>query len=217
MSQLEIQINERYFELVPRPSKEEYESLKYSIMVEGQKDPIVINSKGVVLDGHTRYEICHDLGITPKTRIMDFEDEELYVIQSNTNRRQLNSFQKIEIYYKILKEYELQAKFNRQHWHDDCEKFPSGLATKRYAKLIGVPEKTVQRGKKLIEKATPYTLSKLRNGTLTITKAYSLLDNIHTKTRNNSSLMKFLDYCKKDPILYEQLVVMVECFRKELN
>ena len=96
-----LKINEHYWDLVPRPTAEEFTCLQSSIILEGQKDPIVINKKGVVLDGHTRYEIMRDLGKKEiDVRIKDFEtpeEEELYVIASNTNRRQLNAFQKIEM------------------------------------------------------------------------------------------------------------------------
>ena len=51
-----------YLDLVPRPTTEEYTVLKESLILEGQKDPIVINSKGIILDGHTRYEILTDIG-----------------------------------------------------------------------------------------------------------------------------------------------------------
>ena len=96
-----LKVLQCYLDLVPRPTKEEYTVLKESLILEGQKDPIVVNKRGIILDGHTRYEILTDIGKKDNEidiRIKDIEDadeEELYVMSSNSNRRQLNVFQKI--------------------------------------------------------------------------------------------------------------------------
>ena len=93
----EIIFNEKYYDAVPRPTKEEFKALTYSIREKGMQEPIVVNKKGVILDGHTRYEICQNLGITPTCVTKSFEnkDQEIqYVLEVNATRRQLNNFQK---------------------------------------------------------------------------------------------------------------------------
>jgi hypothetical protein len=52
-----VRIEPKYKSIVPRPSKEEYEALKASLMKDGQRDPLIIDDHGAILDGYTRYEI----------------------------------------------------------------------------------------------------------------------------------------------------------------
>jgi ParB-like chromosome segregation protein Spo0J len=58
-----ITTNQEYANLVPPLSAEEYESLKQSIKQNGLWVPIVVNSQGVILDGHHRFKACQELGI----------------------------------------------------------------------------------------------------------------------------------------------------------
>ena len=209
MRQIEITVDEQFLELVPRPSKEEYTLLKNSIILEGQKDPIVVNKKGVVLDGHTRYEICRDLGIIPTSRIMHFEtrqEEELYAIQCNTNRRHLNAFQKIEIYYKFYIQFKKESKVNINSKTENV--YPIGGSLQRYSELIGVGEKRVHAGIKLIENADERTLTFLRSGSLAINTALRGLDvkkgkQGRTPKKKNPTLpilMRWLDNEKRDQL-----------------
>lgn len=172
-----LKINHHYWDLVPRPTTEEFTCLQSSIILEGQKDPIVINKKNVVLDGHTRYEILQNLGVKEvNVRIQNFatpEEEELYVIASNTNRRQLNAFQKIEIYYSMYEKIKKESMENHKYSNSKTKKFPTGGSAVRYAMLIGVGEKRTHAGIKLLENAPELTLTKLRNGTVTINQAYN--------------------------------------------
>ena len=68
-------INQDYANLVPPLSVEEYESLKQSINQNGLWVPIVVNSHGIILDGHHRFKACQELGIEPKAVAKDFPDK----------------------------------------------------------------------------------------------------------------------------------------------
>jgi ParB-like chromosome segregation protein Spo0J len=102
-SKPQIRINPEYSSLVPEPSPEESESLKKSIKENGLYVPIIVNQNGIVLDGHHRYKACQELGIEPKTQVKEFKDksdEQLFVIDCNLIRRQLNNFQRTELALK---------------------------------------------------------------------------------------------------------------------
>lgn len=119
--QIEISINEDYFDAVPRPNKSQRKALKESIKREGLLDPIIVNEKGVILDGYTRYEICQELSITPKYEIKKFKtktEEKQYVITSNMRRRHLNDFQILELLEKELK---IIAEKAKRDWYDSDE------------------------------------------------------------------------------------------------
>src|SRR5687768_3869255 len=112
----QIRISSEYASLVPGLSPEEYESLKQSIKEEnGLYVPIIINQDGIILDGHHRYKACQELGIEPKTLVRRFKDkleEELFVINCNLIRRQLNNFQKTELALKSKPLLEAMVKGN---------------------------------------------------------------------------------------------------------
>src|SRR5574339_600425 len=103
---LEIKINPEYVELVRPLSAKEYAELKESIKEKGLHLPIIINQDNTILDGHHRYQICHELGIGPKYEFKIFDDrleEKSFVIDINDKRRQLNDFSKSELAYELEK------------------------------------------------------------------------------------------------------------------
>jgi ParB-like chromosome segregation protein Spo0J len=100
-----VVINNEYASLVPGLSKEEFESLKQLIKEdEGLTNAIKVNQRGVILDGYQRYKACQELKIKPKYEVKFFESpllEQKFRIEINMNRRHLNSFQRIELQYKL--------------------------------------------------------------------------------------------------------------------
>lgn len=96
----EITMNPEYASLVPTISESEYELIKQSIIQDGQLVPVIINHKGEILDGHTRFRACSQFGIKPKTMMREFQDtidEKLLVIQINLKRRHLTNAQKVRL------------------------------------------------------------------------------------------------------------------------
>lgn len=109
---LHIRFSEEYFDIVPRPTPEERQQLKEDIQIEGLLEDIKINADGIVLDGHTRIEICEELGwktvndekIEPQFTVRNFKtvnEEKEYVLKTNLLRRQLNSFQKVKLVFSL--------------------------------------------------------------------------------------------------------------------
>lgn len=115
----QILINPEYARLLPKVPESQYEEIKHDIRTNGQYIPIIINQKGEILDGHTRFKACNELGITPLTMMREeFEDPLLakqFIININRNRRHLNSSQRIELEYKYAGiESELDAHFEEE-------------------------------------------------------------------------------------------------------
>ena len=112
-----LTINPDYLALVPRPTKQEYQALEQDILEKGQAHtPLFVNRHGVILDGHSRYRICkkHDLGYSLIVKEFDSEqDELLFVIECNLNRRQLTRFQRVELYLKYKEIISEKAKMNQ--------------------------------------------------------------------------------------------------------
>ena len=113
---MELIVNQEYEKLLPKLPIDEYEALKQSVKSEGQHFPISVNSKGIVLDGHHRLRICRELGLEPKFEVKDFPSElheKRFVIESNLLRRQLTTFQRVEM-AKPLLEIEKELAKERQ-------------------------------------------------------------------------------------------------------
>jgi ParB-like chromosome segregation protein Spo0J len=97
---LSIKINPEYEALVPKLSKSEFELLTSSIKEKGLREYIIVNDKGIILDGHHRFRACQILGIEcqfSKKFFGNLLEEKLYVIDANLQRRQLNDVQKVHL------------------------------------------------------------------------------------------------------------------------
>ena len=88
-------------------NEEEYEKLKESILSEGIRDPLVVWN-GILLDGHSRYQIAQEYGLEYKTVEIDLPDKETakeWVIINQLGRRNLTPQ---EASYYRGKLYEIQ-------------------------------------------------------------------------------------------------------------
>src|SRR4030095_10110584 len=106
---------------------------------------------GIILDGHHRYKACQELGIEPKTIVREFNDkleEQLFVIDCNLRRRQLNDFQKTELALKsksILKEIAKKNMSLGGKGSKDLETLDSKGVSGEIGKLAGVSHETVRK------------------------------------------------------------------------
>ena len=176
---MELKINPEYEKILPPLSDEEYEALKNSIQKEGLLIPIVVNEQNTIVDGHHRYKICKQLGISIRVVTKKFSsklEERKFVILSNLHRRHLNAFQKAEmgmLLYEIEKE---KAKVRRAR-HVGAD----GKATELVAKEIGLSTRTFERALKVIKEGSETVKKKLRNEEWSINYAYQgycLLDDV---------------------------------------
>ena len=168
-------------------SEEEFAELKNSIQTEGQHYPIIVNEDLEVLDGHHRFRACIELGIEPDFEVRKFDDkllEKKFVIEANLRRRHLNNFQLVELAVPLLEIEKALAKKRQSKGgksgremqlglaSDDAEPEPKAKATEAVAKKAGVSTRTLERGKKIIEKASEDDKQKLRDGKTSISKVY---------------------------------------------
>jgi ParB-like chromosome segregation protein Spo0J len=185
---MSLRINPEYEELLPKMSDEEFAELKASIQAEGQHYPIVANEKLEVLDGHHRFKACTQLRIEPDFEVRKFEDkliEKKFVIVANLRRRHLNKFQLVELAVPLLEIEKALAKKRQSTGgkigrniqlglapNDAKPKFKKSKATAEVAKKVGVSTRTLERGKKILEKASEEEKQKLREGKASIAKVY---------------------------------------------
>ncbi len=188
---MSLRINPEYDNLLPRMSEEEFAQLKSSIQNEGQHYPIIVNENLEVLDGHHRFRACNDLGLEPDFEVRKFDDkllEKKFVIEANLRRRHLNNFQLVELAVPLLEIEKALAKKRQVKGGKNGRALQLGLAqedtdtapelelkakaTEVVAKKAGISTRTLERGKKIMEKASEDEKQKLREGKTSISKVY---------------------------------------------
>jgi len=182
METINVRTDPEYSVLLPPLSKEEYEALKESIRKEGQHLPIIVNEKGVILDGHHRFQVCKELGLQPKIEVRKFNskiEEKLFVIDINLQRRQLNDAQRVWLNlerYKIEREKAKQ----RQGMRTDLTsgsidpKVNFGRTRDIIAEYAGVPSGTVQRALTVFQFGEPHIIKSTLQGKTSIYYAYKM-------------------------------------------
>ena len=195
---LEIKVNPEYEKILPKLSGEEFEALKASIWNDGQLYPIIINQKGVILDGHNRYHVCVELKVAPKTFTMPFDDpllEKKFVIEVNLKRRHLNLFQKAEMGMLLMDIEKLLAKQRMKV--SPTGDTPIGRVNDIVAGTIGVGRGTFERAQAVIKVASEEVKDKLRksgDGAWSINYAYEgykAIDNVSDKVKKKVLKLAF--------------------------
>jgi ParB-like nuclease domain len=184
-----IHINKEYESVVPPMTKESFESLINSIRESGQLEPITINNKGEILDGHNRLRVCENLKLEPLFEVKTFDNpsyEKLYIIDVNLQRRRLAAAQRIQLSLKkkpILLEL---AKKNSQAnlRRENSTGYPSsvqictlGRVNEKIAKDADVSARQVSKIETILEKAHPKLKDRVLSGTTKIDKAYKQIMN----------------------------------------
>ena len=183
----EIIVNEEYLGMVPRPTQDEYKALRESIQINGQQEPIILNSEGEILDGHTRYEILQNLGRKPQYIIKPFEDKQkefAYIVECNLIRRQLNSYQKIELSFSLYETLRKKAQ-GKSLLPDSTRKV--------FSRQLGIGSNLAQKGLWLLKNADELTKTRLQNGTITIGNAY---EKMHSADLDRARTKPFSKYSK---------------------
>ena len=180
-----LKVNPEYLALVPRPSKEEYAALERSIIDHGGcLEPIEVNERDEVLDGHTRFEICNNNSSgevlffdTKLVKLPSVLEEKLYIIEKNLYRRHLTDYEKI-VMAKPLEEFYAEKARLQQGTRTDLT-FPSNevkvepiYTAKEVAKAIGVSKATYERGKKIRDEGNEEEKQKARSKKRGVSSAY---------------------------------------------
>ena len=173
-----LNVNPEYKRMVPRPSTADYLALEADIVEKGEAHtPIIVNRDDVILDGHTRYDICTRNGCFFSTVERNFEtvlDERMFVISSNLFRRHLSDYKKIELARPLERMVAKQAEA-RQIEGTLASNEVKGATSEIVAKQIGVSKSTYERGKKIRDSHNLDIQGRVRRGELSISAGYNKL------------------------------------------
>lgn len=169
-------INPEYLALVPRPT----EARKKTIEADLLKRQIClvkiqINTKGEILDGHTRYELCKQHNIPFETETLEFPNEEAerdWVISSNLKRRQLAKadISQLETALEELQSLKAQAEQNQKAGVPLSDQKKVDL-TKTLAEKMGVSIDTASKFIQ-VQKKAPELIPKIAKKEITTNTAY---------------------------------------------
>lgn len=98
----ELTIDEEFEGIIPPLTDEEREQLKQNLKDEGWRpNEVIVTWEGLVVDGHHRYELCRELGITDFRVVEKSFDSraeaKLWIINNQKGRRNLTEGWKWEL------------------------------------------------------------------------------------------------------------------------
>lgn len=178
----ELTISETLEHVMPPLQEMELELLEQSLLADGCRDPLVAWN-GILIDGHNRYRICHEHNIPFSYIEMEFENEaaaRLWIIKNQLARRNVPDFVRCEMVIPLETELKAVAK-KRQGQRNDLGNIQPILAGSEKAKtsretlseLARVSHGTFDKARHLVNNADDETKYKLRNGEISINRAYN--------------------------------------------
>jgi hypothetical protein len=174
-----ITIDPEFEQLLQQLPEEEYRGLEEDIEKRGCLNPI-ITWKGIIVDGHNRYQICSKLGIEftiKETHFEDHDEAKLWIIGHQLKRRNLNDFQRGELALRMKSIIAHKAKENQRAGggsvHMKSDKPVNTLD--ELADIAGISRDSLFKIEKIADKASKEDLERLRCSEVTINSAYSKL------------------------------------------
>lgn len=187
MHKLKLTINPTYSQLVPPLTDTEYLDLKNSIAEHGQYHDIIVNKNNVVLDGHNRLKVLNELHLKPKVLIKKFDNpqlEQLFVINTNLQRRHLNSWQKGILILKKKPIYEEIAKSNMSlggKFKDGNKLTPLSRVNDKLGNEVGLSHETIRKISFIQSKVSTADIEKLNSGQKSVNEVYKTIKNEETR------------------------------------
>ena len=170
-----------------------YGQLKDNIKKNGLNDPILYfitpEGKKLVIEGHTRLEVCIELNkknIPTKEVKEDFkslDDIKFWMVKHQFQRRNLSSIEKIQLAYLSKESIEKIAKNNLSKGGKNIKVNEAIDTNAEIAKLAGVGRTSVVNYNTVLNKASKSVIDKLNKGEISISTAHSLVKNLPEKIK----------------------------------
>lgn len=190
------------YQVMPDLPDDEFERLKNDIEAHGLEYPILVDPDGNVIDGHHRKRACDELGIDPKTQVVDGTDDETLhrAYRTNLLGRDLGNGTKRE----AVKQYLLENK----------ERVEEGDGDREIAADLGVSKDTVNRARNdLWDDGTPSQVIQLASGDKKKCVRYYLKNNPGASNREVADELSGED----DRVEFEVSHTTVSRWRKDFN
>jgi ParB-like chromosome segregation protein Spo0J len=173
---MNLHIDTEYKALIPPLAADELAQLEANILQDGCRDPIVV-WEDTIIDGHNRYSICKNHGLTFKTVTMEFADRshaKEWIIRNQFGRRNLAPYVRVSLALELESTIAARAKENQKNAGGAVpQKSAEAIETReQIASIAGVSHDTVAKVKTIKAKASDEVKSKVASGEMSINKAY---------------------------------------------
>jgi len=155
-----------YSQLFPMLDAGELQKLSDDIAANGQHEPVIVDEKGLILDGRNRSAACTLAGITPTTRVFKGDDAEklAYVLSLNLHRRHLDTAQRAMVADKLAGLSKGQTKADSG--------IPLSQPTQAdAATMLNVSVDSVKKARKIRKEASPEVVAQVERGELSLNAA----------------------------------------------
>ena len=184
----DLTVDPEFRDLIPPLNEEELKLLEESLVADGCESPLTVWN-GVIIDGHNRYAICRKHDIPFSIQEKNFETREevmLWMLRNQLGRRNLNSYQRVELVLKFEPLVKSAAE-QRMLAGKAANPVPTlaqgqtkGKTRDHLSEAAGVLHGTFAKAKKLVQSADEETKRELRAGKVTVNRAYTeLLEKEH--------------------------------------
>lgn len=168
-----LRTDPEFSKIAPPLKQNERELLEKDILINGCIDPLIV-WKGIIIDGHNRYEICKEHGIpfaVTEHSFNDRGDAMVWIAINQLARRNLSMFQKCEMVLPLKKQFDAEAKKRQLAGVRVSE--GKGDVRNLLADIAGVSHNTMGKAIWLSSHGDSETLRRLRNGEISIHHAYT--------------------------------------------
>ena len=184
----DLTVDPEFRDLIPPLNEEELKLLEASLVADGCESPLIVWN-GVIVDGHNRYAICRKHGIPFSIQEKNFssrDDAMLWMLRNQLGRRNLNSYQRVELVLKFeplvknAAEQRMMAGKAANPVPTLAQGQTKGRTRDHLSEAAGVSHGTFAKAKKLVQSADEETKRELRAGKVTVNRAYTeLLEKEH--------------------------------------
>lgn len=152
--------------LFPPMSDEQYQALRDSIELRGQREPLRLHG-GLVLDGRHRLRACNELGIEPAAVPLADDDDPLeYVLDANADRRDLKTSQRAMIAARLSAESK-QGAYQKSEFRL--------LTVEDASKRLGINRDTAFKARRILQSGETDLIADCDTGTA-VSKNADILD-----------------------------------------
>lgn len=163
--------------MIPPLTAEEHAALEASLVAEGCRDALVIwphEGRNILLDGHNRLAICQERSIEFRAgpaKLPDLNAAKMWVIENQLARRNLLPYQRAEL--QMAREKLLPSKQGQRMDLTSVRNLTEVKPPHRQAsKAADISHDTYAKAKVIAKKADDETKDKLRQGEISINRAY---------------------------------------------
>ena len=200
----DLTVDPEFRDLIPPLNEEELKLLEESLVADGCESPLIVWN-GVIVDGHNRYAICrkHEIPFAIQEKNFSSRDDAmLWMLRNQLGRRNLNSYQRVELVLKFeplvknAAEQRMMAGKAANPVPTLAQGQTKGRTRDHLSEAAGVSHGTFAKAKKLVQSADEETKRELRAGKVTVNRAYTeLLEKEH------EGETKICERCKQEKSL----------------